>query len=95
MSATLGVMSTADQSQALAPDALNRLVASREQFLAFLRKRLNSPEVAEDILQAAFVKSMEKGGAVRGEETIVAWFYRLPSAIAKGKVSPRKVRGSQ
>ena len=77
MSATVGVMSTADQSSALSPAALNRLVASREQFLAFLRKRVNSPEVAEDILQAAFVKSMEKGGAVRDQETIVAWFYRL------------------
>lgn len=70
-------MSTVDQSHPLSPDALNRLVASREHFLAFLRKRVNSAEVAEDILQAAFVKSMEKGGAVRDEETIVAWFYRL------------------
>ncbi len=70
-------MSTADQSSALSPDALNRLVARREQFLAFLKKRVGSEEAAEDILQTAFVKSMEKGGAVRDEETIVAWFYRL------------------
>ena len=69
-------MATADPN-GLSPEALNRLLASREEFLAFLKKRVSSPEVAEDILQAAFVKGIEKGGAVRDEETVVAWFYRL------------------
>lgn len=61
----------------LSPQALSRLVASRQQFLEFLRKRVGSEAIAEDILQTAFVKSLEKGGAVRDEETVVAWFYRL------------------
>lgn len=70
-------MATAESSKALSPEALNRLIESRELFLAFLRKRVDSQEVAEDILQAAFVKSIEKGGSLRDEETVIAWFYRL------------------
>ena len=69
-------MATGTQN-GISHEALEKLLASREQFLAFLRKRVNSSEVAEDLLQTAFVKSMEKGGTVRDEETIVAWFYRL------------------
>ena len=70
-------MSPTEPLNGLSQEALDRLIASRQQFLAFLRKRVVSEEIAEDILQAAFVKSLEKGGAVRDEETIVAWFYRL------------------
>lgn len=70
-------MSAPEQTTALSPEAIARLIASRQEFLAFLRKRVSSPEAAEDILQAAFVKSIEKGGGLRDEETVVAWFYRL------------------
>jgi RNA polymerase sigma-70 factor, ECF subfamily len=70
-------MEAAAQENPLSPQALDRLIASRQQFLGFLRKRLGSEEIAEDILQMAFVKSLEKGGSVRDEETVVAWFYRL------------------
>ncbi|MEO8053208.1 MAG: sigma-70 family RNA polymerase sigma factor [Acidobacteriota bacterium] len=70
-------MSTPQQPRTLSPDAIARLISGRQRFLAFLRKRVDSEEVAEDILQAAFVKSMERGGAIRDEETVVAWFYRM------------------
>jgi RNA polymerase sigma-70 factor, ECF subfamily len=61
----------------LTPHALGRLLESRRQFLSFIQSRVESAEAAEDILQAAFVKGIEKGGALRDEETVVAWFYRL------------------
>lgn len=61
----------------LSPEALARLVAARRDFLAFVQKRVASKEAAEDILQAAFVKSIEKGDSVRDEESVVAWFYRM------------------
>lgn len=61
----------------LSPEAIKRLVEGRQQFLAFLEKRVQSKAAAEDILQAAFVRSLEKGGAVRDEESVVAWFYRV------------------
>ena len=61
----------------LSPQAVDRLLESRQQFLSFIQSRVESAEVAEDILQASFVKGMEKGGSLRDDETVVAWFYRL------------------
>jgi RNA polymerase sigma-70 factor (ECF subfamily) len=61
----------------LSQQALDRLLESRRQFLSFIQSRVESADAAEDILQAAFVKGLEKGGALRDEETVVAWFYRL------------------
>lgn len=53
------------------------LLRNHERFRAFLARRLRSREDAEEILQAAFVKSVEKGGDLRDGESAVAWFYRL------------------
>jgi RNA polymerase sigma-70 factor (ECF subfamily) len=63
----------------LAPsaDVANRLVGSHRQFLAFLERRLGDRALAEDILQDAFVKSLEKAESLRDDESAVAWFYRL------------------
>lgn len=66
-----------EQKAGLAPEAIQRLVDGRKQFLSFLEKRVQSKAAAEDILQAAFVRSLEKGGGVRDEESVVAWFYRV------------------
>jgi RNA polymerase sigma-70 factor, ECF subfamily len=62
---------------ALSPEAVQRLVDSHRQFLAFLEQRVESRAVAEDILQSAFVKGLERGTEVRDEESVVAWFYRV------------------
>lgn len=67
----------AEATGQLSRQALARLLESRLQFLSFIQSRVESAEVAEDILQAAFVKGIEKGGALRDEETVIAWFYRL------------------
>jgi len=56
---------------------INRLAANHRRFLAFLQKRTANREDAEDILQEAFVRAIEKGSALRDEESAVAWFYRL------------------
>ena len=58
-------------------DVLERLLQQRDKFLSFLQRRVESREVAEDILQAAFLRGIEKGGELRDEESAVAWFYRL------------------
>jgi RNA polymerase sigma factor (sigma-70 family) len=58
------------------------LVDNHRRFLAFLGRRVPR-EVAEDILQEAFVRGMTKAPALEGAESIVAWFYRvLRNAIA-------------
>lgn len=57
--------------------ALERLLARRDDFLRFLEKRVESRSVAEDILQSAFVRGMEKSPDLRDGESVVAWFYRV------------------
>ncbi len=60
-----------------APDVLSLLVDNHRQFRAFVARRVGSSEDAEDILQAAYVKSVERGGELRESESAIAWFYRL------------------
>ena len=64
-------------SKSLSSEAIERLLGSRQQFLNFLARRVESKADAEDILQAAFVRGIERGGSLRDEETVIAWFYRL------------------
>jgi RNA polymerase sigma factor (sigma-70 family) len=52
------------------------LAAQHHQFLRFLVRRVGDEALAEDILQDAFVKSIEKTGDARDETSSVAWFYR-------------------
>lgn len=59
------------------PEVVARLVAGHREFLSFLEARLPNREVAEEILQSAFARTLHKGGAIREEESAVAWFYRL------------------
>src|SRR5690242_10516167 len=54
-----------------------RLQANHRQFLNFLTARVGSREDAEEILQDAFVRSLQKGDDLRDDESAVAWFYRL------------------
>ena len=56
---------------------MKEILERRAQFLAFLRVRLKDEELAEDILQSAYAKSLEKGGDLRKDESVVAWFYRI------------------
>ncbi len=55
---------------------LAALLENRSSFLSFLEKRLARREVAEDVLQEAFARSLEKV-PLESEESAVAWFYRV------------------
>jgi len=59
------------------PEVLQVLVENHRRFLAFLERRVGSRAAAEDILQDAFVRGLDRAGEVRDESAIVAWFYRL------------------
>jgi len=52
-------------------------VDHHRQFLAFLQTRVESRAAAEDILQSAFVKGLQRGSELRDDEGAVAWFYRV------------------
>jgi RNA polymerase sigma-70 factor (ECF subfamily) len=53
------------------------LAEHHRRFLEFLRPRVESPAVAEDILQEAYAKSLKKLEDVRDEDSVVAWFYQV------------------
>jgi RNA polymerase sigma-70 factor (ECF subfamily) len=53
------------------------LVDSHDQFLRFLQSRVGSRELAEDLLQAAFVKTLQRGEEIWEAQNATAWFYRL------------------
>lgn len=54
---------------------LNALVANHREFLAFVQRRVGDRALAEEIVQDAFVKSLDKLDTI--EESAVGWFYRV------------------
>lgn len=70
-----------DAREPLTPDVVSKLVASHRELLRFVEKRVGDRALAEDILQDAFVRSIERGAEIR-EDTALAWLYRtLRNAI--------------
>lgn len=56
-------------------EVIATLVANHREFLRFVERRVGSRDVAEEILQNAFVKNVEKFDTIR--ETAVGWFYKV------------------
>jgi hypothetical protein len=54
-----------------------RLLDARGQFLGYLRKRIDDPELAEDILQDSLLRAMRAAPDLRGDERVIPWFYRV------------------
>ncbi len=70
----------ADMHDGDVPDpqtSLQTLVENHRAFLRFLERRVGSRETAEDLLQDAFGKAVTHLSALRADESLVAWFYRL------------------
>jgi RNA polymerase sigma factor (sigma-70 family) len=59
------------------PKLIHELLHEEGRFLAFIRRRVGTTEAAEDILQSAYLKSIEKGHQLRSEESVTAWFFAL------------------
>src|SRR5690242_2236161 len=54
-----------------------RLVDAREQFLGYIRKRVQDPELAEDILQDSLLRAIRGAPELRDETRLLSWFYRV------------------
>ena len=65
------------QEQPANVQLLAKVTAQREKFLSFLSSRVEDRATAEDILQSAYLKAIERGSEIRDEESTVAWFYRI------------------
>ena len=53
------------------------LNGNRGRFVAFLTKRIGDPAQAEELFQAAIVRSLEKGIPAEDDQGAVTWFYRV------------------
>jgi RNA polymerase sigma factor (sigma-70 family) len=60
-------------TEVLRSDAEAKLIEGRNKFLGFLRKRLNSPQDAEDVFQNFCVKVLRSYGTIKNGEWLDAW----------------------
>ena len=56
---------------------VRRVLGRKERLLVFLEERLGSRVDAEDLLQTAMVRLVEKGRSLRAEDRVLRWFYRV------------------
>jgi RNA polymerase sigma factor (sigma-70 family) len=68
------------------------LAENHRRFLSFLERRVSDRATAEEILQAAFVRGIERAREVRDDERAVAWFYRL---LRNAVVDQYRARGTE
>jgi RNA polymerase sigma factor (sigma-70 family) len=63
--------------QPLSPGVVGVLVGNHREFLGFLQRRVGDRALAEDILQDAFVRGLDRLRTLESEESATAWFYRI------------------
>lgn len=66
---------TSEPVAAPSPAAIEQLVANHREFLRFVERRVGDRALAEEIVQDAFVRSLDRGDEIR--ESAVGWFYRV------------------
>jgi len=60
-----------------ATSLVESLAAEHERFLDFVTRRVRSRALAEEILQDAYVRSLDHAGSLAEGESVTAWFYRV------------------
>ena len=53
------------------------LIQNLQTFVAFTRKRVGDPHLAEDIVQDSLLKALRSDRKPKAEDDVVAWFYRI------------------
>jgi RNA polymerase sigma-70 factor (ECF subfamily) len=59
------------------PEVVAALVSNHREFLAFIERRVGSRAIAEDILQDAFVRGLDRLENLKNKESAVGWFYQV------------------
>lgn len=74
--ATVSEAEAKEVTRPLDPQVKQILVDNHRAFLRFLERRVGRRDLAEDILQDAFARGLDKLADLRDGEAVVAWFYR-------------------
>ncbi len=75
-------------------DNIERLLARKAQLIAFLDRRLGSRADAEDLMQTAFLRLIAGKDALRDEDKLVPWFYRLLQNLLTDTYRRRAVKAA-
>jgi RNA polymerase sigma factor (sigma-70 family) len=86
------VSDPAAAGEAPSPAVVAAWVENHRRFLAFLERRVPDRATAEEILQSAFVRGLERAGEIRNDDRAVAWFYRL---LRNAIVDHYRARGAE
>lgn len=80
----------AGQRTAASSPMFDRLVGDRTRFLAFVRSRIEDDQIAQDLLQAAYLKLLTHAARLRDPARAEAWFFRvLRNLVADHYRAPR------
>src|SRR5690349_17853244 len=71
----LDFVAVSDPQTQLSPDVIAKLVANHREFLRFVERRVGDRATAEELVQDAFVRGLERGDEIR--DSVVGWFYRV------------------
>ena len=58
-------------------EIISKLLSHREKLFGYVRKRLSSPESAEDVLQESLIKALRAAPDLKDAEKLFPWFYRI------------------
>jgi RNA polymerase sigma factor (sigma-70 family) len=64
-----------DSNAAPAQPVIDTLLANHREFLRYVERRVGDRALAEEIVQDAFVRSLDHTDEIR--ESVVGWFYRV------------------
>ncbi len=53
------------------------ILRHRSKLLGFIQQRVSDPDLAEDVLQEGLLKAFRSAEALRDEERLLPWFYRI------------------
>lgn len=56
---------------------LQALIERHAAFLGFVQRRVQDRALAEDILQSAYVRALQRASSVRDAGAVVPWFYSV------------------
>jgi RNA polymerase sigma factor (sigma-70 family) len=87
------MMSRPETPAAESPAPIATLLENHRAFLRYLERRVGDRELAEDILQDAFVKLMDRPDQAPADEGIVLWFYRTLRNAAIDRFRRRDAAG--
>lgn len=62
---------------ASSPEPIDRLVASLDAFVAFVRRRTGDKELAAEVVQESLGKALASMATLRDEHRVVPWFWQI------------------